>query len=378
METQAVRSEGLAGVVAAATRLSEVDGERGTLVIAGYDVTELAGQATFEEVTWLLWHDRLPTARELAAFRAELAAARGLPSSATPLLEQCARAGMVPMDALRVVAGTLMSDTPAPIVAALPTIVAAYARLQRGQAPIPPRQDLGHAANFLFMLDGADPDPERVRGLETYLNTVIDHGLNASTFTARVITSTGSDLTSAIVGAIGALKGPLHGGAPGPALEMVFEIGTASRAEQVLRKKIEAGEKLMGFGHRIYKVRDPRADVLAVAAERLFTRGGDMALYTLARAVEAEALRLLEEYKPGRHLQTNVEFYTALLLQGVGLDVSLFTPTFAIARAGGWLAHALEQRRANRIIRPQSEYVGPRGRRWVPLPDRTGSENREE
>ena len=377
MPTEGVRSEGLDGVVAAATRLSEVDGERGTLVIAGYDVTDLAGQATFEEVTWLLWHGDLPTTRQLEAFGAELAAARGLPPSATPLLEQCARAGMVPMDALRVVAGTLMSDTPAPILAALPTIVAAYARLQRGQAPIAPRRDLGHAANFLYMLDGADPDPERVRGIETYLNTVIDHGLNASTFTARVITSTGSDLTSAIVGAIGALKGPLHGGAPGPALEMVFEVGVASRAEQVLRKKIEAGEKLMGFGHRIYKVRDPRADVLAVAAERLFTRGGDMALYTLARAVEAEALRLLEEYKPGRHLQTNVEFYTALLLQGVGLDVSLFTPTFAIARAGGWLAHALEQRRANRIIRPQSEYVGPRGRRWVPLPDRTGENARE-
>jgi citrate synthase len=210
-----------------------------------------------------------------------------------------------------------------------------------------------------------------VRGLETYLNTVVDHGLNASTFTARVITSTGADLVSAVVGAIGALKGPLHGGAPGPALDMVFEIGDASRAEAFLRKKIEAGERLMGFGHRIYKVRDPRADVLAKAAERMYTRAGDMSLYTLARHVETTAIRLLEEYKPGRRLQTNVEFYTALLLHGLGLEVPLFTPTFAISRVSGWIAHALEQQRANRIIRPQSEYVGPRDRQWVPLAERS-------
>src|SRR5438876_5238298 len=152
------------------------------------------------------------------------------------------------------------------------------------------------------MLSGEVPDDERVRALETYLNTVVDHGLNASTFTARVIASTGSDLVSAVTGAIGALKGPLHGGAPGPALDMVFEIGKPERAEEVLRKKIEAGEKLMGFGHRVYKVRDPRADVLAAAAERMFTRGGDLSLYNLARSVEKTALRLLEEYKPGRRL----------------------------------------------------------------------------
>jgi citrate synthase len=151
---------------------------------------------------------------------------------------------------------------------------------------------------------------------------------------------------------------------------MVFEIGDASRAEVVLRRKIEGGEKLMGFGHRVYKVRDPRADVLGAAAERLFTRAGDMSLYTLARSVEATALRLLDEYKPGRRLQTNVEFYTALLLHGLGLDVPLFTPTFAISRVSGWIAHAMEQKRANRIIRPQSEYAGPRDRGWVPLEQR--------
>jgi citrate synthase len=252
----------------------------------------------------------------------------------------------------------------------VPTIVTAFWRLRGGAEPIAPRRDLGHAANFLYMLTGEAPNAERVRALETYLNTVVDHGLNASTFTARVIVSTGSDLVSAVVGAIGALKGPLHGGAPGPALDLVFEIGEASRAEDILRRKIEAGEKLMGFGHRVYKVRDPRADVLAAAAERMYTRAGDMSLYTLARAVEATAIRLLEEYKPGRRLQTNVEFYTALLLHGLGLDAALFTPTFAVSRVSGWIAHAFEQRGANRIIRPQSEYMGPRDRKWVPLSDR--------
>jgi len=363
---------GLEGVVAAATKLSHVDGERGELIIAGYDVAELAGNATFEETTWLLWHGDLPGGDDLAAFRAELAASRTLPDATLMLLRDCARRRVDAMDALRMAAGTLslVTGEPAGIVARFPAIVAAYHRLRRNDEPLAPRTDLGHAANFLYMLTGEVPDAERVRGLETYLNTVVDHGLNASTFTARVITSTGSDLVSAVAGALGALKGPLHGGAPGPALDMVFEIGDASRAETVLRKKIEAGDKLMGFGHRVYKVRDPRADVLGKAAERMYTRAGDMRLYTLARAVEAQALRLLDEYKPGRRLQTNVEFYTALLLHGLGFGVELFTPTFAVSRVSGWIAHALEQRRANRIIRPQSEYVGPRGRRWTPISER--------
>jgi citrate synthase len=365
-------NNGLEGIVAASTRLSDVDGERGELVIAGFQVGELAARATFEETTWLLWHGELPTPRQLDAFRAELAASRDLPAATVALLRECAAARLDPMDALRIAAGTL-SLTPgaaSSIVARMPTIVATFWRLSRGAEPLAPRRSLGHAANVLYMLSGAEPDGERVRALETYLNTVVDHGLNASTFTARVITSTGSDLVSSIVGALGALKGPLHGGAPGPALDMVFEIGDASRAEAMLRTKIERGEKLMGFGHRVYKVRDPRADVLAAAAERLFTRAGDMALYTLARSVEATAIRLLEEYKPGRRLQTNVEFYTALLLHGLGLDVALFTPVFAISRVSGWIAHAGEQSRTNRLIRPQSEYVGPRRRRWIPLSER--------
>jgi citrate synthase len=358
---------GLAGIVAAATELSAVDGERGELILAGFPVGELAPHASFEETTWLLWHGDLPSAAALASFRAALAAERELPAAALDLLRAGAAARIDPMDALRIAAGTisLTSASPEGIVARAPTIVAADWRLRRGLEPIAPRPDLAHAANFLYMLHGSVPTDAQTRALETYLNTVVDHGLNASTFTCRVIISTGSDLVSAVVGAIGALKGPLHGGAPGPALEMVFEIGDASRAEACLRARLEAGERLMGFGHRVYKVRDPRADVLAAAAERLFSSGGDAAFYALARSVEATALRLLEEFKPGRRLQTNVEFYTALLLHGLGFDPALFTPTFAISRVSGWIAHAMEQRRANRIIRPQSEYVGRRGRSWV-------------
>ncbi|HZC19297.1 MAG TPA: citrate/2-methylcitrate synthase, partial [Rubrobacteraceae bacterium] len=233
-----------------------------------------------------------------------------------------------------------------------------------------PDPELGHTANYLYMLSGETPSVEFTRALETYLNTVVDHGLNASTFAARVIVSTRSDMVSAVVGAIGALKGPLHGGAPGPALDAVFEIGEASRAEPYLRKKIEQGERLMGFGHRVYKVRDPRAEVLATATERLYTTDGDTELYRLALEVEKTALKVLAEHKPERNLQTNVEFYTALLLHGLGLPTQLFTPTFAIGRAAGWTAHCFEQRALDRLIRPQSAYSGARDRSWVPLEER--------
>jgi citrate synthase len=332
-----------------------VDGERGELIIAGFRVDELASTTTFEDTVRLLWFED----RDL---RADLAARRSLGAATLDLLRTVARDRIDVMDALRMGVATIVAtddrDAALQLVAKSPTIVAAYWRLRNGHEPIAPREDLGHAANYLWMLTGAIPQDELVRGLETYLNTVVDHGLNASTFAARVIASTGSDFVSAVTGAIGALKGPLHGGAPGPALDMVFEIGEPSRAQEVLRRKIESGERLMGFGHRVYKVRDPRADVLAAAAERMFTRAGDMRLYDLARAVERDALRLLEEYKPGRNLQTNVEFYTALLLHGLGLEVPLFTPTFAIARVAGWTAHCFEQRTAGRLIRPQSRYIG--------------------
>lgn len=364
MITNQVIHNGLEGIVAAETRLSMVDGERGELVIGGFRVEELAASATFEETLLLLWDGEFPASDAVVALRRALAQRRTLSHATITLLQNIANeGGTSAMDALRMAAASIVApdddrEAAMHLVAKFPTIVAAYWRLTHHQQPIAPREDLGHAANYLYMLTGDEPSAERVRGLETYLNTVVDHGLNASTFTARVIASTESDFVSAITGAIGALKGPLHGGAPGPALDMVFEIGEASRAEEVLRKKIAAGERLMGFGHRVYKVRDPRADVLAAAAQRMFTNGGDMKLYDLARDVEAVALRLLEEHKPGRKLQTNVEFYTALLLHGLGLDVPLFTPTFAISRVGGWTAHCFEQRAAKRIIRPQSVYVG--------------------
>lgn len=343
---------GLEGIVAAETRLSMVDGERGELVIGGFRVEELSSWS-FEETVTLLW--------AAAGFEGRPHTAP-LPAHTELLLRDAAKQHVPVMDALRMAAGTLRAAEDAAaaqlLIGTFPSIVAAFWRFLHGHDAIAPSADLGIAANYLYMLTGNEPHAELVRGMETYLNTVVDHGLNASTFTARVITSTGSDFVSAITGAVGALKGPLHGGAPGPALDMVFEIGDASRAEEVLRRKIAGGERLMGFGHRVYKVRDPRADVLAAAAERMFTRAGDMHLYELARAVEQTALRVLEEHKPERKLQTNVEFYTALLLHGLGLDVALFTPTFAISRVAGWTAHCFEQRRVGRLIRPQSVYVG--------------------
>ncbi|MBI3962185.1 MAG: citrate synthase/methylcitrate synthase [Deinococcus sp.] len=373
---------GLEDVVAAQTRLSSVDGQAGQLIIAGFPVEELASQATFEETVYLLWHDALPTAEQLAAFTQSLAAQHTLPRATLALLEAATRQKAPVMDTLRMAAATLSlrAEGEAPsadprrdalgLVARFPTIVAAYWRLLHGEKPLVPHPRLGHAANYLYMLFGKVPSAERTRGMETYLNTIVDHGLNASTFTARVIISTQSDLVSAIVGALGALKGPLHGGAPGPALDMVFEIGEAANAEPYLRRKLEQGERLMGFGHRVYKVRDPRAEVLSAAAERLYRSDGDMGLYHLARQVEQTAVALLAEYKPGRNLQTNVEFYTALLLHGLGFSTALFTPTFAIGRVVGWIAHCFEQQALNRLIRPQSVYVGAKDRRWIPLAQR--------
>ena len=374
---------GLEGVVAAETRLSSVDGQAGELIIAGFPVEELASRATFEEATYLLWHEALPNPEQVSNFREALKTRRPLPEATMNLLRAAATEQAPVMDALRMAAGALSLGTPDDagtenelysdalvLVARFPTIVASYWRLLNGKEPVTPDPELGHAANYLYMLTGEVPSAEFVRALETYLNTVVDHGLNASTFAARVIVSTRSDMVSAVVGAIGALKGPLHGGAPGPALDVVFEIRDASRAEPYLREKIERGERLMGFGHRVYKVRDPRANVLAAAAERLYTTDGDTELYHLALEVEQTALRLLAEYKPGRNLQTNVEFYTALLLHGLGLPTQLFTPTFAIGRVAGWTAHCFEQRGQDRLIRPQSVYVGVRDRSWVPLEER--------
>ena len=358
-------NHGLDNGSAASTRLSEVDGEAGRLTIAGYAVDDLAPAATFEEVAFLLLNGRLPDPSERVTFARALAARRELPRATLDVLRAAAAERTAPMDALRMAAPLLtLGRKEDPLedamtaIAAFPTIVGTYWRLLRGETPVAVRDDLGHAAHYLHQLSGAEPSADRARALETYLNTVCDHGLNASTFTARVIISTHSDVISAITGAVGALKGPLHGGAPGPALDMVFEIGTPERADSVIRAMLDRGERLMGFGHRVYRVRDPRADVLARASERFYASDVDRSVYELARHVEATALRLLRERKPDRRLDTNVEFYTALLLHGIGLPTDLFTPTFAVGRVLGWSAHCLEQLRDGRLIRPQSTYVG--------------------
>jgi citrate synthase len=363
---------GLEGVIAAETALSHVDGLKGELCIAGYPVEEFASQAKAEEVIWLLWKGQRPTEQELKKFQRDLGNYRSLSALTLDLLREAAVQELEVMDALKMAVGTLdlpknalsMEEKALKILAQTPVIIATYWRLLQGEAVLFPRPEYSQAANYLYLLQGVEPSVGKIRALETYLNTVIDHGLNASTFTARVILSTQSDLLSAIVGALGALKGPLHGGAPGPALEMVFEIGKPENAEAYLREKLRQGKRLMGFGHRVYKVRDPRAEVLAKAAQTLFKNSEDLSFYELACSVEKTALRLLEEVKPGRSLQTNVEYYTALLLHGLGLPPALFTPTFALSRTAGWIAHGFEQVQKGRLIRPSSSYCGPVDLKW--------------
>jgi citrate synthase len=386
-------ARGLAGVVVTETRLSRVDGEAGELIIGGFPLEELAPKAGFEEVVFLLWNDRLPSSNELKTLRCEMASHRELTSPILKILRIAAEHALSPMDALRIGVDTLSLADPDPlatsrsvnmqrailILSAAPTLVATYWRLLNGKEPVEADPSLGHAENYLYMLSGEIPHPDTVRGLETYLNTAIDHGMNASTFAARVIVSTQSDMFSAIVGAIGALKGPIHGGSPGPALDMVFELRERARisgrtiaeeADAHVRETVSTGGRIMGFGHRVYKVRDPRADILGKAAGSLFREAGDMDLYEDARAVEDVVVRVLEELKPGRKLQTNVEFYTALILHGIGLASLLFSPTFAISRIGGWTAHVLEQIDENHLIRPRAAFNGEVDRKWVPIEER--------
>lgn len=366
-------SRGLDSVVAAQTRLSHVDGQGGQLIIAGYALEELAGRATFEETAYLLWKGTLPNGHELADLSSQMAKLRRLPAKTLEVIREAAAAP--PIDALRMGCATLSLDVAKPgdispdadfalakmLTARLPTIVAAHARLAAGREPIAPREDLSHAANFLYMVHGREPDPVAAKALDTYWVTVMDHGMNASTFTARVIASTRSDMVSAVTGAIGALKGPLHGGAPGPVLDMLVKIGSAAKAEAWLRNELSQGRRIMGFGHRIYKVRDPRAEVLSrVASEMGGARLENRKLFELAREVEKIALRVLDQHKPGRNLKTNVEFYTALVLQSLGLEPRSFVAMFACGRVAGWCAHVIEQHAEDHLIRPQSEYIGPR------------------
>ena len=370
----AATPRGLDGVVAAQTRLSHVDGQAGELIIGGYQLKELAGRVAFEEAAHLLWRGALPSRDELAKLRREIAELRALPEETMRVVRAAARTP--PIDALRMACATLSLDLAHPddispaadmaaaklLTARFPTVVAAHARLSAGKQPIGPRPDLPLSANFLYMVHGKEPDPIAARAIDAYWVTVIDHGMNASTFAARVIASTRSDMVSAVTGAIGALKGPLHGGAPGPVLDMLKEIKSADRAEAWVRNELAAGRRIMGFGHRVYKVRDPRADVLSKVADQLGSAAlENRNLFDLARAAEQTILKVLEEVKPGRNLRTNVEFYTALVLQALGLEPRSFVATFACGRVAGWCAHVIEQHAEDHLIRPQSEYVGPRG-----------------
>jgi citrate synthase len=349
---------GLEDVIAAETTLSHVDGEKGQLLIKGYPLETVAGRRSFEWMTAHLWDGLIAEPCQESTARAALAAARCRAwDQGRDLIARAAT--LEPLEGLRLLLASLRDGDDQPhwlVSAACPVFLAALIRQRGGLEAVAPDAGRGHAEDFLFMLHGRQPDPAFVHGLETYLVAVCDHGLNASTFTARVIASTRAGLVSSVVGAVGALKGPLHGGAPGPVLDMLDTIGTPDRAPGQLRQALEHGDRLMGFGHRIYRVRDPRADVLKEALRHLPAGTSRLAFAT---EVERIALELLREFKPDRPLDTNVEFYTALLLEALGFPRDAFTGVFAAGRVIGWVAHALEQARTNRIIRPQSRYIGP-------------------
>ena len=350
-------SDGLEGVVAAHTSLSEVDGQAGRLVIRGHSLDELAGHTTFEELVGLLFAGFYPDLP--ADVRAALGRARAEVFAEVAALDS-GLLDLTPIEAMRALTARLSDGDDAAtafrLLAAPAVFTAAVVRAQAGEAPVAPDPDLRHAADSLRMLRGAHPTKAEADALDTYLVTVSDHGLNASTFAARVIASTRAGLTSAVLGGISALKGPLHGGAPGPVIEMLDDIGEPSNARAWIEAALARGDRLMGFGHRIYRVRDPRADALKQAVRWLDARQGRI---EFAEAVEAAALAILRERKPDRALQTNVEFYTALLLEALAFPPSAFTCVFAMGRVAGWLAHAQEQLAGGRIIRPQSIYVGP-------------------
>jgi len=361
--TNQILAIGLDGIVVAETDLSLVDGINGLLVYRNHWARDLAINNTFEEVAHLLWYGHLPNKEELQALETKMAAERSLPASVKAVIDAIP-ADVDMMSVVRTAVSALGTsahawppslDQAISVTAKVPTIIAyRQARIAGGQ-PVEPRSDLGHTANYLYMLKGEVPSAAHVRALDAYLILTQEHGMNASTFSARVVASTQSDLISSVTAAIGALKGPLHGGAPSEVTEMIEAIGTKENAEPWLRAKLEKGEVLMGFGHRVYKTVDPRATALRVVASQL---SQDDPWFDLATHVEQVGVKLLAEYKPGRNLNTNVEFFAAAVMRAVGLDDSLFTPTFAASRMVGWCAHVLEQAKNNRIIRPQSTYTG--------------------
>jgi citrate synthase len=362
---------GLEGVIAADTVMSLVDGERGRLVFRGHNLEQLAGRQV-EDVAALLWRGDLPDSAGREVIRAALAEGRIEAFRRLPTLGD-ALVAADGMDALRASIAHLPSPTSSSaeleglsrgtegafLAGAMAVFAAAFWRRTLGQPVVPPDASLSHAEDYLRMMQGEPPSREALRALSTYLITVADHGMSASTFAARVVASTGSDAVSAVVAALCALKGPLHGGAPGPVLDMLDAVGTAERAESWLLGELAAGRRIMGMGHRVYRVRDPRAAVLEGAVETLERSGSAGGRLGLARAVERVATQILSERHPDRALRANVEFYTAILLDSLGISRRMFTPTFAVGRVIGWYAHIEEQRATGRLIRPASRYVGP-------------------
>jgi citrate synthase len=356
--------KGLKGVVAAETLISHIDGENGLLIYRGYDVGSLTKNHSFEEVAYLLWYGYLPDEIQLSSLKTELKRHRPLPEYMKKIID------LLPqnMDQMSVIRTAISAEagnfdygwkptiTQAIRITALaPTIIAYRKRQLEGKEFVPPLDKLDHVANYLYMLTGNQPAHAHVEALETYMILTLEHGMNASTFSARVTASTESDLVSAVTSAIGTMKGPLHGGAPSGVIELLDEVMAVGDAEMVMKNKLFRGERLMGFGHRVYKTHDPRAIALKAKLQELV---GQDEWLDLAMKTEETAVKVLEELKPGRSLYTNVEFYAAAIMKAIHMEADLFTPTFTASRVVGWTAHILEQSENNTIYRPQSKYIG--------------------
>jgi citrate synthase len=364
-----------------ATYSSFVDGQKGELIYRGYDIRDLGAQSNYEEVVYLLWNGEMPNVHELDLFKAAIQSKRNLPEPLLSIMRGFPHDAH-PMAVLRTAISALgLLDREADNVtieaareksllmtAVMPTIVAAWERLRNGREPIPPRLGLNHAANFLYMLDGQDPSPEAVAALDSYLVMLADHGFNASTFSARVTTSTGTDIYSAITSAIGTLKGPAHGGATQRAMEQFINAARHGNIEDWFERYLADGKRIMGIGHRIYKVEDPRARILGPLAKQLADSSGKSEWYEVA--AEIEQLARQNDYFIERNLYANVDYYAAVVLYTIGLPIDQFTCMFAMSRIAGWCSHVLEQLADNRLIRPKESYAGKRDLTYVPIADR--------
>ena len=374
-------TKGLAGVTAADSSLSLVDGQIGKLIYRGYNIMDLGEQASFEEVIYLLWNGKLPNRAQLDAFKAALVAKRALPAPVLKTMHIFPHEAH-PMAVLRtIVSGLGLIDPNADdislegarkkallLTAVFPTIIAARERIRRDKEPIEPRADLGHAANFLYMLNGQEPNPDAVKALDAYLVLLADHGFNASTFAARVTTGTLADVYSAITSGIGTLKGAAHGGANQKAMEQFIDAAQRGDVSAWFQETIASGKRIMGIGHRVYKVEDPRAKILRPMAERLAQSSGQGQWFDIATQIEVLARQ--DEYFISRNLYANVDYYSAVVLYMINLPVDQFTCLFAMSRIAGWTAHVLEQLADNRLIRPKANYVGPDNLTFVPLAER--------